>query len=235
MKREKILRDHYEKVIYSKERWNTLKIKRNNALKLLDMFVKEGFNPFIHGSIARGDVHENSDFDLIFFQQIPSFQIELILEKNGFKNYFREIIMATPSDSIKLYIHLSEIECITLPLSKFEKKSIEFYDFGGKMNISELNSNVRVPGIDKRLVLIKPNSQGHEETSIIGNEANAAKEVGISIDTLNERKKVLLKREKFGRTGVFLKRSLQINESTEDVLKKIAKKKSIIRKKLFER
>ncbi|MFX0038962.1 MAG: nucleotidyltransferase domain-containing protein [Promethearchaeota archaeon] len=235
MKKETILRDHYEKVIYTKENWDLLKQKRKIATKLLDMFAKEGFNPFTHGSIARGDVHENSDIDIIFIHQIPPFQIELILNKNGFKNYFREILMATPSDSIKLYIHLSEMECITLPLSKLEKKAMEFYDFGGKIDINQMKLNLRVPGIDKRLVLIKPNSQGHEEISTIGNESNVAREVGISVDTLNEREKVLLRREKFGRTGVFLKRSIQINESTEDVLKKLAKKKSIIRKKLFKK
>jgi predicted nucleotidyltransferase len=235
MKKEKILRDHIEKIIYSKEDWTLLQKKRKHAIDLLAIFVKEGFNPFIHGSVARGDTHESSDIDLVFFHQVPPFQIELILEKNGYKNYFREIIMATPSDSIKLYIHLSEIECITLPLSKFEKKSVEFYDFGGKIDIHQLKMDVRVPGIDKRLLLIKPNSQGHEEISIIGNEANAAKEVRISIDTINERKKVLLRREKYGRTGVFLKRSIQMNETTEEVLKKIAKKKSIIRKKLFKK
>ena len=235
MKREKILKDHFEKVIYSKENWTLLKEKRNIASNLLNIFVKEGFNPFVHGSIARGDVHENSDIDIIFLQQIPPFQIEYILDKNGFKNYFREIIMATPLDSIKLYIHLSEIECITLPLSKFETKAMEFYDFGGKIDKNKLKLDVRIPGIDKRLVLIKPNSQGHEEISIIGNEANTAKEIGISIDTLNERKKVLLRREKYGRTGVFLKREIQINESTEEVLKKLAKRKSILRNKLFKK
>ncbi|MFX1387228.1 MAG: nucleotidyltransferase domain-containing protein [Promethearchaeota archaeon] len=234
MKKEKILREHNEIIIYSKEDWALLKNKRDTAISLLEMFVKEGFNPYVHGSIARGDIHENSDIDIIFFQQIPSFQIELILNKNGIKNYFREIIMATPLDALKLYIYLSELECITIPLSKLGKKTMEFYDFGGKIDINQMQLDLRVSGIDKRLVLIKPNPQGHEEFSIIGNEANAAKEVGISIDTLNERKKVLLRREKYGRTGVFLKKQIQINETTEQVLKKLADKKSIIRKKLLE-
>ena len=91
-----------------------------------------------------------------------------------------------------------------------------------------------MPGIDKRLVLIKPNLNGHEEISIIGNESFAAKEVGVSLDIVNERIRVLLKREKFGKTGVFLKRNLHLNESTEEVLKTLAKKKAIIRKKLFK-
>jgi predicted nucleotidyltransferase len=235
MKREKILRDHFEKIKYSKDDWNLLHKKREHAIKLLGMFAKEGLNPYVHGSIARGDTHESSDIDIVFFHQVPSFQIELILNKNGYNNYFREIIMATPSDSIKFYIHLSELECISLPLSKFERKSLEFYDFGGKLDIHQLKTEIRVPGIDKRLVLIKPNSEGHEEFSIIGNEANAAKDVGISIDTINEREKVLLRREKHGKTGVFLKRPIQMNETTEEVLKKLAKRKSIIRKKLLKK
>ena len=235
MRKEKILRDHHDLVIYSREDWAILKEKRKNAAKLLEIFTKEGFNPFLHGSIARGDAHETSDIDIVFFYGVSPFQIEFILHKNGIDNYFREIIMATPLDSIKLYIHLSELENITIPLSKLDKKTMEFYDFGGKIDLNQLKLDARVAGIDKRLVLIKPNSKGHEEFSIIGDEANAVKEIGISIDTLIERKKVLLRREKFGRTGVFLKRKLQVNETTEEILKKLADKKSIIRKKLFKK
>ncbi|MHA2282915.1 MAG: nucleotidyltransferase domain-containing protein [Promethearchaeota archaeon] len=234
MKNHKILRTHHNTITYSEHNWILLKSKRDNAIKILEIFVKEGFNPFIYGSIARGDVHEFSDIDIIFLQQIPPFQIEYILNKNGFENYFREIIMATPLDSIKLYIHLSEVESITLPLSKLGKNIVEFYNFGGKITLDDLRSGIRVPGIDKRLVLIKPTLNGHEESSIIGNESFAAKEVGISIDIVNERKRVLLKREKFGKTGVFLKRRLHLNESTEEVLKTLAKKKAVIRKKLFK-
>ncbi|MDX1798229.1 MAG: DNA polymerase subunit beta, partial [Candidatus Lokiarchaeia archaeon] len=111
---------------------------------------------------------------------------------------------------------------------------MEFYDFGGKLDIKQLKMDIRVPGIDKRLVLIKPISEGHEEFSIFGNEANVAKEIGINIDIINEREKVLLRREKYGKTGVFLKRPIQLNETIEEVLKKMAKKKSIIRKKLLK-
>lgn len=234
MTSKKILRDHYSNILYTKENWFILKRKRIEAKKLLEIFVKEGFNPFIHGSIARGDVNESSDFDIVFLRKIPSFKIEIILNKNGYEKYFKEIIMATPLDTIKLYIHLGELESITIPLSKPDKKFIEFYNFGGKINLNQLDLDIRVPGIDKRLVLIKPNTKGHKEISIIGNEAYAAKEVGISIDTINERKKVLIRRNKHGRTGVFLKRQILINESTEEVIKKLAKQKSIVRKKLFK-
>jgi hypothetical protein len=158
-----------------------------------------------------------------------------MLDKNGFTNYFREIVMATPADALKLYIYLNELESITIPLSKFEKRSKEFYDFGGKINLDQLDNNIRVPGIDKRLVLIQPIPEGHEEGSVIGNEHLAAKKLKVSINIINERKKVLLKRERFGKTGVFLKRPIEMNESIEEVVKNLANKKSIVRKKLIPR
>lgn len=233
MSKEKILRDHSKTITYSETHWNLLREKRKRAKYLLNMF--KGLNPYIFGSIARGDVNKNSDIDIIFPYPIPSFKIEYILNKNGITKYFREIIMATPKDTIKLYIYLSELESITLPINRLNKRYSEFYDFGGKINLNELKMQIRSPGIDKRLVFIKPNPQGHEEYSILNNEALVAKELGINIETILERKRVLLKREKYGRTGVFLKRKLDVNESTEVILKELANKKSIIRKKLYEK
>ncbi len=235
MKENKILRDHFNTVTYSENRLKLLQQKRERSKTLLEMFVKEGLNPYVYGSIARGDVHNDSDIDIVLIQSITPYQIEIILDKNGFNNYFREIIMATPVDTLKLYIYLNELESITIPLSKFDKKSREFYDFGGKIKLNQIKNSIRVPGIDKRLVLIQPIAGGHEEYSIIGNEHLAAKQLNVGIDLINERKKVLLKREKFGRTGVFLKRSIELRETTESVLKKLANKSSIVRKKLLQR
>ncbi|MHA1490141.1 MAG: nucleotidyltransferase domain-containing protein [Promethearchaeota archaeon] len=233
MSKEKILRNYNYSIHYTEEIWALLKSKRKRAIEILAMF--KGLIPYVYGSIARGNIHEDSDIDVIFINQIPTFQIEMILNKNGYENYLREIIMATPKDSIRLYIHLNELECVTVPLTKLNKKTLEFYDFGGKINLDQLKKDIRVPGIDKRLVLIKPTSQGHEEISVIENEHIAAKEVGISINIINERKRVLLRREKHGRTGVFLKRQLRKDETTEEVLKELSNKKSIVRKKLFQR
>ncbi|MFX0069789.1 MAG: nucleotidyltransferase domain-containing protein [Candidatus Hermodarchaeota archaeon] len=231
MSREKILREYHKDVIYTESDWALLKSKRKRAIELLELFRE--FKPYTYGSIARGNVHKGSDIDLIFTRPISTFKIELVLQNNGYNHYFREIIMATPKDSIKLYIHLSELESLTIPITKLDKIGLEFYDFGGKITLEQLRSEARVPGIDKRLILILPNSNGHEELSIINNESFAAKQVGVSIDTIMERKKVLLKRERYGRTGVFLKREIDINESVEEVLKDLANKKPIIRKKLF--
>lgn len=231
---DKILRNHNRIINYKKNDWELLNRKRLQALKLLDLFVKAGFNPYVYGSLARGDVHIDSDIDIVFLKRISSFLIEHVLFKNGYNNYFREIVMATPGDTIKLYIYLSELESITIPISPFDKKSLEFYSFGGKINQAQLKREIRVPGIDKRLVLIKPISSGYEESSILGNEHNVAKEINVDIETIMERRNVLLRREQFGRTGVFLKRPLNPDESTEDALKTLARKKTIIRKKLRE-
>lgn len=235
MREHKILRDYFNTIIYSEKHLELLHEKRERSKYLLDIFVREGVNPFIYGSIARGDIHNDSDIDIVFIQSIAPYQIEIILDKNNINNYHREILMATPTDTVKLYIYLNELESITIPLSKFDKRSLEFFDFGGKINLEQLDNNIRVPGIDKRLVFIQPNTNGHEEYSIIGNEHLAAKQLNVSIELINERKKVLLKREKFGKTGVFLKRPIDMNESTEDVIKKLANKMSIVRKKLIQR
>ncbi len=233
MSKEHILRNHYKKVIYSEEHFSLLKNKRIQAKKLLNIFKKENLIGYVYGSIARGDIHQNSDIDIIFLYRIPPYKIEYILNKNNINKYNREIIAATPSDSVKLYIHITELISITIPLTKLNKNNLEFYDFGGKIDYKQLKNNTRVPGIDKRLVLIKPTEEGHEEFSIINQEHIAAKIVGVSLDTINERKKVLLRREKYGRTGVFLKKELALHETVEGALKKIAEKNSIIRKKIF--
>ena len=230
----KILRSHNKFVEYTNQDWEILRKKREQALFLLKMFIKEGLNPYVIGSIARGDVHRDSDIDLIFPYVLSPFKIEYILSLNGFENYFREIIMATPSDPLKMYIYISELESISFPLTKLDKKSLEFYNFGGKISYEQLKQEVRLPGIDKRLVLIEPIDNGHHETSIIGNEHLVAKKVNVSLDTVLEREKVLLKREKVGKTGVFIKKQIDIGESSEEILKNLAKNKRIVRKKLQE-
>jgi len=235
MSKERILREHYIQVEYSKQQWDLLKEKRESAINLLKMFENEGLRAYVYGSIARGNVHKNSDIDVIFLQQITPFRVELILNKNNIFNYEREIIMATPKDAIKLYIYLSELESITIPITKLNKTNLEFYDFGGKIDLKQLKINLRVPGVDKRLVFIKPTKKGHIEYSLIGNESIVAKEIGIDIKTILEREKVLLKREKYGRTGVYLKKKIAPEEPFEKVLKELIKSKSIVREKMLKR
>jgi hypothetical protein len=230
---EHILRNHYREVIYSEKHKKLLYKKRKQAQELLRIFKKENLTGYVYGSIARGDIHKDSDIDIIFLYSIPPYKIEFILNQNDIDKYHREIITATPSDAVKLYIHIGELISITVPLTKLSKSNLEFYNFGGKISYDRLQEDIRVPGIDKRLVLIKPTEKGHEEFSILNQEHITAKTVGVSLDIIEERKRVLLRREKYGRTGVFLKKELSRKESVGGALKKIADKNSIIRKKIF--
>lgn len=235
MPKDIIARNYHNIVSYSEKDWDLLSSKRNNASDLLRIFEKKGFHPFVYGSIARGNVHQGSDIDVVFINPVPTYQIEFLLRAQGYERLFREIIMATPNDTLKLYIHLSELESITIPLTKFEKNNEEFYKFGGMVSLTQLQKEVRVPGIDKRLLFINPTEIGHVEYSILNREHIIAKEMDISLDTILERKRVLLKREKYGRTGVFLKEEIPFDQSTEEAIKKLVRRKSIIRKKLYRR
>jgi hypothetical protein len=232
MSNSEILREHYKKILYSKTTWDLIHSKRENAIKILEVLSRVEVNPYAYGSIARGDVNKSSDIDLIFLKKVPPYKIEFLLSEAGYKNFRRELIMATPNDSIKLYIYISELESITIPLTPLDKTSYEFYDFGGKVDLKQLKANKRVPGVNKRLVFVKPTSKGHKEYSIFNREHLIAKKLKISMDTINERKNVLLRREKYGRTGVFLKKELSRNETPYEVLNKIARKNSIVRKKI---
>jgi predicted nucleotidyltransferase len=67
---------------------------------------------------------------------------------------------------------------------------------------------------------------------VIGREANVAKSLGVSLDIVNQRVRVLTKRDDIGRTGVYLKRVLDKNESFEQVIKRISDKDPVVRKRL---
>ncbi|MBY9007646.1 MAG: nucleotidyltransferase domain-containing protein [Candidatus Lokiarchaeota archaeon] len=234
MSKENIRKDFYREIKYSDKQLDIFKEKRIQAIKLLEIFKDQSFKPYAYGSIARGDVNKNSDIDIIFPHIIPSYKIEFILNNNNIKNYTKEIIMATPNDTIKYYIYLNDFESITVPLTKLDRTSLEFYSFGGKVNYKQLINKERVPGINKNLKLIVPTQQGHKEISVFGQESIVAKKVGVSVQTVNERVRVLLRRQKYGKTGVFLKRELSLDETPEDVLEKIVRKNSIVRKKYKE-
>ena len=95
--------------------------------------------------------------------------------------------------------------------------------------------DIRVPGVDKRLVLIEPTPEGHIEYSIIGREAEAARKIGVSVETVLERVRVLMRRDEIGRTGVFVKVELEPWDSIEEVAKRIARDNPLFRRALRER
>ena len=85
--------------------------------------------------------------------------------------------------------------------------SFEFYKFGGAINNDMLEKSTRTPGVTKRLTLIIPNDHGHREVNLVGNETHAQQLLGVHPKIIEVRKRVLMKRDKTGRTGVFLKKT----------------------------
>ncbi|KYH40442.1 MAG: DNA polymerase subunit beta [Candidatus Bathyarchaeota archaeon B26-2] len=187
-----------------------------------------------HGSIARGDVSHKSDVDIFIPQKVPSFLVETTLERAGIPINRRILIQATPTYAIKAYIEVDERTSVSFPLVNLRPVERDFYKFGGEVNLSMLKANVRVPGVDKRLMLIEPTPKGHVESTIIGKEEAVAHLLGISLNTVLDRVRTLTRRGEIGRTGVFLKRELTPDENLEEVLKNLADRNPAIRRRLKE-
>ncbi|KXB05277.1 hypothetical protein AKJ49_01110, partial [candidate division MSBL1 archaeon SCGC-AAA382A03] len=103
--------------------------------------------------------------------------------------------------------------------------------FGGAINLVQIQKNKRTPGVDKRLVLIKPTKKGHEEKQVIGREKQVAKLLNVNIKIVEERIEILTRRDKIGRTGVFLERKLTPDENIETVWNQISRNNPEISKR----
>lgn len=238
MVKEKVTRvGDIVEVTYNSDRWLLLKEKRKEAQKIMEALKKLGLNPIVHGSIARGDVRKTSDIDIAILTPTPSYRVELALENIGLRPYKRLIIQATPRHAPKAYIILDELELkvVSFPLVKLSRKELEFYRFGGMLYLEDLLKDLRVPGVNKKLILIKPTEKGHIEVPVIGREAEVAAVLNVSIDVVEERVRVLTRRDRLGRTGVFVKYFLKPDEAFEEALKKLMKSNWYVRRIVYER
>lgn len=233
--REKVVRhrDRHE-VVYSDEDWSLLKKMRQEASALMKVLRLNGIPSTVHGSVARGDVSSTSDIDIFIPIQVSSFKVELALRSSDIDYISRRIELATPQHAIKTHIDTDVNRTITFPLVNPKRREWEFYKFGGVIDFDELTKEKRVVGVDKRLLLIEPNPIGHYESSIIGRETSVSKLLGVSLDLVEERVRVLRRRDSIGRTGVYLRRELSPDESFEEVLKEISERDPIIRRRLLE-
>ncbi len=222
-------------VIYSKPRWELLERLRSKALSIISTLNRHGIEGRVHGSVARGDVNPKSDIDIIIPEVTESFIIEGALTKSGFSIESREVSQATPVHTVKATIYIDQTLKVTFPLIPMRGKEREFYKFGGEAGISELEARLRVPGIDKRLMLIVPTDYGHVERSVLSNEAEAARIVGVSLEAVLERVRVLTRRDQIGRTGIFFKRALEEDETFEGVLSERLSKDPSLRRLLQQR
>jgi len=224
-------------VTYGSHHLNLFGKLRKRAITLMSVLAKAGYRAVIHGSVARGDVDVNSDIDVLIPYVTPSYKIELTLTNNQFEIFSRIVAQATPTHAPKAHIYLDPTEqvCVTFPLIDFRSLELEFYKFGGLLELDELKQDKRVSGCTKRLTLIEPTRNGHVESPVFGHEAEVARTVGVSIDIVKERVRVLTRRDKIGRTGIFLLATLERNEVFEEVLKRLIDTNPALRRKWLDR
>ncbi|RLE55096.1 MAG: nucleotidyltransferase [Thermoprotei archaeon] len=220
-------------VIYDETRWEILREKRRQALEIMKVLRQHGLEPIVHGSIARGDVRHDSDIDIVIPYMVNPSIVEAALENGGFEPIKKAIVQATPTHVIKAHIYLDELICVTFPLTELRPREREFYKFGGELTYEQLLRDMRVPGVDKRLMLIEPTDRGHIESSIIGREVEVAERLGVSLDIIRERIYVLTRRDRVGRTGVYLKLELPGSEPIQPYIKSLASTDPAIRKRLL--
>ncbi len=195
-----------ENIMYDSHRFMLLKKLRETALKLMSPLSENGIKSYVYGSLARGDVRPDSDVDVVILQPVNPAVIESLYLMRGLEIIKKVIVQATPSYTPKLYLWF-DVEgrnVVNFPLARLRSRELEFYRFGGILDDSGVEGGKRVPGVDKRLMLIIPTEEGHRGECILGREGYVSKILGVSESLVRERISVLTRRESHGRTGVFL-------------------------------
>ena len=225
-------RHEIREVQYTSARWALLKEFRTKAMCVMAALEELHMQPIVHGSLARGDVTKKSDIDIFIAEPPSSFLIEAALEKANLPVTSRFVVQATPNYAMKGHIIIDENQSVSFPLVDMRRVEREFYRFGGEANLKQLRENVRVAGVDKRLVLIEPTEAGHVESSVLGREELVAGVLKVAVETVLDRVHALMRRDEVGRTGVFVKREIAIDETFELALKKIAEGNPAVRRKM---
>jgi len=219
-------------VEYSEEVWRLLRKKRDKAIEIMRILSPLAREIIVHGSLARGDVKPTSDIDIVVIHPVSPGLLELSLERGGYTIYHVEIVQATPNYTPKIYFYLDPEEeiVVSTPLNDLKEREREFYKWGGELDYNGLLKAKRTPGVNKELKLIIPTKKGHKEIEVVGNESLVARILGVSIETVLERIRVLQRRRQHGRTGVFLKVAIPAGESIESVIDELSKKNPYFRR-----
>ena len=219
-------------VAYTEERWALLRALRDEAQTLMRPLASAHIECLAYGSLARGDVKPTSDVD-IFIPTPPAPElVEAALERSGIRAAEREIVQATPGYAAKGYIYTGERRGYSFPLVRLLPAERDFYGFAGSVNLQQLEDGVRVPGVDKRLMLIEPTPRGHVESPVAGREGAVARLLGVDTRIVMERVRTLERRRSVGRTGVFLKHTLEPGEGFGEALHRLSLHNPAVRKRM---
>ena len=207
-------------VTYPVSHWAKLESLRDRAVRVINALAAWSQIALTHGSVARGDVDDKSDVDVLIPSNVNTQLVEAALESGGFTIFSKEIAQATPSHSPKAHLQLDaeQTTSVTVPLTPFRSLELEFYAFGGKVTLPELKSSIRTPGCTKKLILIEPTAEGHFESPVVDRENEVARLLGVSVAIVTERVRVLTRRDTIGRTGMYLRIPVRDGESFEEVL-----------------
>jgi len=222
-------------VTYGEAHWRLLEGLRAEALSMVRPLVAAHLEPIVYGSIARGDVNQRSDVDIYVPRPPAPALLEAALERGGVRLTSREIIQATPSYVAKAYLYTGERRGYSYPLVDPRPSEAEFYSFAGALDHQGLLQGLRVPGVDKRLMLIEPTDAGHAESPVKGVEGAVAAKLGVDIRIVLERVRTLERRGRVGRTGVYLKRELSWDEDVSTVFMELAESRPALRRRLRKR
>ena len=230
MRRTRVERFVEREVIYDKTHWLLLDEKRRKGVELLEYISRMGARGFIFGSVARGDVHKGSDVEIIIPDHTLVSFIDVILSQR-YNVIEKEIVQATPRSAIKVTFRLRDYVEVVVPAVPLTEKEHEFYRYGGMIGLPEASdSRNRVPGVDKRLCVIVPTQRGHIEYSIIGRESEVARLLGVSPEIIEERKRMLTKRDTVGRTGTYISIKLGPDDDIARTLKALRDRDPIVRR-----
>lgn len=219
-------------VIYSDEHWALLKEKRSQAIDMIQPLHDAHIRSTVYGSIARGDITKTSDIDIFIHTLVSPTIIEATLDANRIHISQRLIIQATPSYVAKAYLMIDETRGYSFPLIPMRASESEFTRFAGQASLEDLQGNKRVNGVNKLLNLIEPNEKGHTASPIQGMEGVVAKKLGVDTRIVLERVRTLERREKVGRTGVYIKRELGPEESFGQVFEDLSNSKPGLRRRI---
>ena len=219
-------------IVYTGKHWSILRRLREEAAAMMKPLVDAHIFCLVYGSIARGDVSETSDIDVYIPSPPSPTIIEATLESAGINYSRREIVQATPSYAAKGYIYIDELKSYSFPLVPLRQSEEDFTGFAGRINYDQLREDIRVPGVNKELTYIEPDETGHTETPIRGIEGLVAKNLGVDTRIVTQRQRILERRERVGRTGVYIKRELAPSESFSSVFNMLTRSDSAIRRRL---